>query len=158
VAGEPMLAHKATFEAKVVVEVLAGERAVYDARAVPAVGFTDPELAWGGVTETEAQKQGITVKGVRFPWAGSGRGQTLGRTEGLTKLVIDPGTERVLGVGLVGVAAGEMIGEAMLALEMAASARDVAMTMHAHPTLSETIGEAAEALYGLSPHQLPPRK
>jgi dihydrolipoamide dehydrogenase len=155
VAGEPMLAHKATYEGKVVVEVLTGHPAIYDARAVPAVVFTDPELAWCGLTETEAQKQGRTVKVLRFPWLGSGRALTLGRTEGLTKLIVDPESERVLGVGIVGVDAGEMIGEAMLAIEMAASARDVAMTMHAHPTLSETIGEAADAMYGMAVHQLP---
>jgi dihydrolipoamide dehydrogenase len=155
VAGEPMLAHKASYEGKVAVEVIAGEPAVYDVRAVPAVVFTDPEVAWCGLTETEAQKENREVKRLRFPWAGSGRAMTLGRTEGLTKMLVDPQTERVLGVGIVGVGAGEMIAEAMLAIEMAASARDVALTMHAHPTLSETVGEAAEALYGLSVHQLP---
>jgi dihydrolipoamide dehydrogenase len=155
VAGEPMLAHKATYEGKVAVEVIAGEPAVYDVRAVPAVVFTDPEVAWCGLTETEAKKQGREVKRIRFPWLGSGRAMTLGRTEGLTKLIVDPETDRVLGVGIVGVEAGEMIAEAMLAIEMAASARDVALTMHAHPTLSETLGEAAESLYGLAVHQLP---
>jgi dihydrolipoamide dehydrogenase len=155
VAGEPMLAHKATYEAKVAVEVISGEPAVCDARAVPAVVFTDPEVAWCGLTETEAKKQNREIKRARFAWAGSGRAMTLGRTEGLTKLIVDPETDRVLGVGLVGVDAGEMIGEAMLAIEMSASARDVALTMHAHPTLSETFMEAAESLYGLAVHQLP---
>jgi dihydrolipoamide dehydrogenase len=155
VAGEPMLAHKATYEGKVAVEVITGEPAVYDVRAVPAVVFTDPELAWCGLTETEAKKQNREVKRVRFPWGGSGRAMTLGRTEGLTKLLVDPETDRVLGVGIVGVEAGEMIAEAMLAIEMAASARDLALTMHAHPTLSETVYEAAESLYGLAVHQLP---
>ncbi|HTU17813.1 MAG TPA: dihydrolipoyl dehydrogenase [Gemmataceae bacterium] len=158
VAGEPMLAHKATYEAKVAVEVLAGEQAVYDARAVPAVVFTDPEVAWCGLTETEAKRQNREIKRVRFPWAGSGRAMTLDRTEGLTKLIVDPETERVLGVGIVGAGAGEMIAEAMLAIEMAASARDVAMTMHAHPTLSETVMEAAESLYGMAVHQMPAKK
>jgi dihydrolipoamide dehydrogenase len=158
VAGEPMLAHKATYEARVVVEVLAGEPSVYDARAVPAVVFTDPEIAWTGLTETEANRQGKTVKVLKFPWAWSGRALTLGRTEGLTKLIVDPQTERLLGVGIVGAGAGELLAEATLAIEMSATARDVAMTMHAHPTLSETIGEAAEAFYGGTPHQLPPRK
>jgi dihydrolipoamide dehydrogenase len=158
VAGEPMLAHKATYEGKVAAEVIAGEPAVYDARVVPAVVFTDPEVAWCGLTETEAQKQGREVKVLRFPWVGSGRALTLGRPEGLTKLIVDPDSERLLGVGLVGVEAGEMLAEATLAIEMAASARDVALTIHAHPTLSETLGEAAEALYGLSVHQLPARK
>jgi dihydrolipoamide dehydrogenase len=158
VAGEPMLAHKATYEGKVAVEVIAGEPAVYDARAVPAVVFTDPEVAWCGLTETEAKRDNREIKRVRFPWAGSGRAMTLDRTEGLTKLIVDPETDRVLGVGIVGAGAGEMIAEAMLAIEMAASARDVAMTMHAHPTLSETVMEAAESLYGLAVHQMPPKK
>jgi dihydrolipoamide dehydrogenase len=158
VAGEPMLAHKATYEGKVAVEVIAGEPAVYDARAVPAMVFTDPEVAWCGLTETEAKRQNREIKRVRFPWAGSGRALTLARTEGLTKLIVDPETERVLGVGIVGAGAGEMIAEAMLAIEMAASARDVAMTMHAHPTLSETVMEAAESVYGTGIHQMPPKK
>jgi dihydrolipoamide dehydrogenase len=158
VAGEPMLAHKATYEGKVAVEVLAGEPAAYDARAVPAVVFTDPEIAWCGLTETEAKKQGRAVRVEKFPWAGSGRALTLARTEGLTKILLDPASERILGVGLVGVGAGELIGEAMLAIEMSASARDVAMTMHAHPTLTETLGEAAEMAYGLSPHVMPKRE
>lgn len=158
VAGEPMLAHKASYEGKIAVEVIAGEPAVYDARAVPAVVFTDPEVAWCGLTETEAKKQEREIKRVRFSWAGSGRAMTLGRTEGLTKLIVDPESDRVLGVGIVGAGAGEMIAEAMLAIEMAASARDLAMTMHAHPTLSETVMEAAESLYGLSVHQMPQKK
>jgi dihydrolipoamide dehydrogenase len=158
VAGEPMLAHKATYEGKIAVEVIAGEPAVYDARAVPAVVFTDPEVAWCGLTETEAKRENREIKRVRFPWAGSGRAMTLDRTEGLTKLIVDPETDRVLGVGIVGAGAGEMIAEAMLAIEMAASARDLAMTMHAHPTLSETVMEAAESLYGLGVHQMPAKK
>jgi dihydrolipoamide dehydrogenase len=158
VAGEPMLAHKATYEGKVAVEALAGEPAAYDVRAVPAVVFTDPEVAWAGLTETEAARAGRKVRVERFPWTGSGRALTLGRTEGLTKLIIDPDSETVLGVGIVGVEAGEMLGEGVLAIEMAASARDVAMSMHAHPTLTETVGEAADHVYGLSVHQLPPRK
>jgi dihydrolipoamide dehydrogenase len=152
VAGEPMLAHKASYEGKIAVEVIAGESAVYDVRGVPAVVFTDPEIAWCGLTETEAKKQNRAIKRVRFPWAGSGRAMTLGRTEGLTKLIVDPETERILGVGIVGVGAGEMIAEGMLALEMSASARDVGMTMHAHPTLSETLGELAESIYGMPTH------
>src|SRR5262249_14756735 len=140
VAGEPMLAHKATHEGKIAVEVIAGEPAVFDSRAIPAVVFTDPEIAWCGLTETEAKKQNREVKAVRFPWAASGRAMTLARTEGLTKLIVDPETERVLGVGMVGAGAGELIGEAVLAVEMAASARDLAMIIHAHPTLTETGG------------------
>jgi dihydrolipoamide dehydrogenase len=158
VAGEPMLAHKATYEGKIAVEVLMGEPSVYDVRAVPAVVFTDPEIAWCGLTETDAIKTNKPHKVLKFPWSWSGRAMTLGRTEGLTKLIVDPETERVLGVGIVGVDAGEMLGEAMLAIEMSASARDVAMTMHAHPTLLETIGEAAEAFYGTSVHAVPAKK
>lgn len=157
-AGEPMLAHKATYEARVAVEALAGEPAVYDARAVPAVVFTDPEIAWCGLTETEAAKQGKKPKVLTFPWKYSGRAMTLGRTEGLTKVLVDPESERVLGVGIVGVEAGEMLGEAMLAIEMGASVRDLAMTMHAHPTLIETIAEAAEAFSGHTVHMPPARK
>jgi dihydrolipoamide dehydrogenase len=152
VAGEPMLAHKASYEGKVAVEVILGQPAVYDVRAVPAVVFTDPEVAWCGLTETEAKKQNREIKRVRFPWQGSGRALTLGRTEGLTKLIIDPQSERILGVGIVGPGAGEMIAEAVLAVEMAATARDIGMTMHAHPTLAETIGELAESIYGMATH------
>jgi dihydrolipoamide dehydrogenase len=155
VAGEPMLAHKATYEGKIAAEAIAGEPAVFDARAIPAVVFTDPELAWCGLTETEARRQNRDVKRVRFSWLGSGRAITLGRTEGLTKLIVDPESERVLGVGIVGVEAGEMIGEAMLAIEMGATARDLAMTIHAHPTLSETVMEAAESVFGTGTHQFP---
>ena len=158
VAGEPMLAHKATHEGKIAVEVIAGEPAVFDSRAVPAVVFTDPEIAWCGLTETDAKKQKREVKAVRFPWAASGRAMTLARTEGLTKLVLDPETERVLGVGIVGTGAGELIGEGVLAVEMAASARDLAMIIHPHPTLTETVGEAAESLYGATTHLYRPRK
>lgn len=152
VAGEPMLAHKASYEGRIAVEVIAGEPAVYDVRAVPAVVFTDPEIAWCGLTQTEAKKSNRPVKTVRMSWQGSGRAMTLGRTEGLTKLIVDPETDRVLGVGVVGVGAGEMIAEAVLAMEMSASARDLALTMHAHPTLSETIGELAESVYGTATH------
>jgi dihydrolipoamide dehydrogenase len=152
VAGEPMLAHKASYEGKIAVEVILGEPAVFDARAIPAVVFTDPEVAWCGLTETEAKKQGKEVRRERMSWAASGRAMTLGRTEGLTKMLVDPQTERVLGVGIVGPGAGEMIAEAVLAIEMAASARDVGMTIHAHPTLSETLGELAESIYGMATH------
>ncbi len=152
-----MLAHKASYEGKIAAEAILGDKVAYDVRAVPAVVFTDPEIAWCGLTETDAKKQGREVKAVRFSWIGSGRAMTLGRTEGLTKLLIDPATERVLGVGIVGVDAGEMIGEAIVAIEMAASARDIALSMHAHPTLSETIMEAAEMYYGMSTHH-PPKK
>ncbi len=158
VAGEPMLAHKASHEGKIAVEVIAGEPAVFDSRAIPAVVFTDPEIAWCGLTETDAKKENREVKTVRFPWAASGRAMTLARTEGLTKLVLDPETDRVLGVGIVGAGAGELIAEGVLAVEMAASARDLAMIIHAHPTLSETVGEAAETLYGTATHLYRPKK
>jgi dihydrolipoamide dehydrogenase len=158
VAGEPMLAHKATYEGKVAVEAILGEPAIMDNRAVPAVVFTDPEIAWAGLTETEAKQAGREVEVARFPWAASGRAQTLGRTEGLTKLVVDPQTEQVLGIGIVGVDAGEMVGEAMLAIEMGASARDLSLTMHAHPTLSETIPSAAEVLHGTATDLYRPRR
>jgi dihydrolipoamide dehydrogenase len=152
VAGEPMLAHKATHEAKVAVGALAGEPTAFDPYAIPAVVFTDPELAWCGLTETEAKAEGRKVEAFRFPWAASGRAQTLGRTEGLTKLIADPETERLLGMGVVGPGAGELIAEGVLAIEMGARARDVAETIHAHPTLSETIMEAAEGLLGHATH------
>jgi dihydrolipoamide dehydrogenase len=158
VAGEPMLAHKATREAKVAVEVLAGEPAEFDNIAIPAVVFTDPELAWCGLTETEAKASGREFKSVRFPWGASGRAQTLGRTEGLTKLIIDPKTERILGMGIVGVGAGELIAEGVIAVETAAVARDLADSIHAHPTLSETVMESAEGLIGQATHMYRPKR
>lgn len=159
VAGEPMLAHKATREAKVAVETLLGEPAEFDNIAIPAVVFTDPELAWCGITETEAKAQNREVTVHRFPWAVSGRAQTLARTEGITKLIVEPKKQRVLGVGIVGPGAGEMIAEAVLAIEMGATARDLADSIHAHPTLSETLMEAAESVFGQPTHQYrPPRK
>jgi dihydrolipoamide dehydrogenase len=148
VAGEPMLAHKATHQGKIAVEAIGGEPAAFDNLAIPAVIFTDPEIAWCGLTETEARRQNKEVKALRFPWAASGRAQTLGRTDGLTKLVVDPQTERILGVGIVGEGAGELISEGVLAVEMAATARDLSLSIHPHPTLSETLGEAADSLYG----------
>jgi dihydrolipoamide dehydrogenase len=158
VAGEPMLAHKATREAKVAVEALAGEPAEFDNAAIPAVVFTDPELAWCGLTETDAKSQGRKVQVVRFPWAASGRAQTLSRTEGLTKLVCDPETGRVLGMGVVGPGAGELIAEGVLAIEMAATARDLAECIHAHPTLSETVMESAEGVLGHATHMYRPKR
>jgi dihydrolipoamide dehydrogenase len=152
VAGQPMLAHKATYEGRIAVEVILGEPAEFDVRAIPAVVFTDPEIAWCGLTETEAKAKKREVKKVRYPWAASGRAVSLYRTEGATKLLVDPGTEQVLGVGIVGVNAGELLGEALLAIEMGATARDIALTMHPHPTLSETMGEVSELLYGTSTH------
>lgn len=158
VAGEPMLAHKATREAKVAIESLIGEPAEFDNVAIPAVVFTDPELAWCGITENEAKAEGKDVQVVRFPWAASGRAQSLARTEGVTKLIVDSKTERVLGVGIVGAGAGEMIAEGVVAVEMGVVARDLADSIHAHPTLSETIMEAAEGVFGQATHKYNPKK
>lgn len=158
VAGEPMLAHKATREAKVAVETLLGEPAEFDNIAIPAVVFTDPELAWCGLTETEAKEQQRKVNVVRFPWAASGRAQTIARTEGLTKLIVDPDTQRILGVGIVGAGAGELIAEGVLAVETAAVARDLAESIHAHPTLSETLMESAEGVFDQPTHVYRPKR
>jgi len=152
VAGQPMLAHKATREGKVVAEVIAGQKTIFDNVAIPSVVFTDPEVAWCGLTESEARSQSREIKVSRFPWAASGRALTLGRGEGLTKAIFDPETTRLLGVGIVGSHAGELIAEGVLAIEMAAVAEDLASTIHAHPTLSETLGEAAEAFLGQATH------
>lgn len=152
VAGEPMLAHKASYEARVAVEAISGAPSLYDPRAIPAVVFTDPELAWTGLTETAARAQNIAVEVARFPWEASGRASTLNRPDGLTKLVVEPGTTRVLGMGIVGVGAGELIAEGTLAVEMGAVASDLALTIHPHPTLSETSMEAAEVFLGTSVH------
>jgi dihydrolipoamide dehydrogenase len=152
VAGEPMLAHKATHEARVAIEAIKGRKTIYDPSAIPAVVFTNPQIAWCGITEREAKEQGIEVKIAKFPWAASGRATTLGRSDGLTKLIADAETERILGVGLVGPGAGEMIAEGTLAIEMGAVAEDIALTIHPHPTLSETIMEAAEAISGKAVH------
>ncbi len=158
VAGDPMLAHKATREAKVAVEAILGEPSAFDNRAIPAVVFTDPEVAWCGLTEQEAKEEGIDVNVIRFPWAASGRAQTISRTEGLTKLIVEPDTERVLGVGIVGPNAGELIAEGVLAIEMGATGRDLAETVHAHPTLSETMMESAEATFGQATHYARPKR
>ena len=158
VAGEPMLAHKASHEGKVAVEALAGHAATFEPRAIPAVVFTDPEIAWAGLTETQAKQQGRAVAVAMFPWAASGRAQAVGRTEGLTKWLIDPKTERVLGCGIVGYTAGDLIAEAVLAIEMGASARDVAETIHPHPTFSETLGVAAEMFYGTATDIYKPKR
>jgi dihydrolipoyl dehydrogenase len=158
VAGEPMLAHKASHEARVAVDAIAGKNVAFEPNAIPAVVFTDPEIAWCGLTETEAQKQNIKVEVARFPWAALGRAITLDRPDGSTKLVIDPDTRRVLGVGIVGVGAGDLISEGALAIEMGAVAEDVAMTIHPHPTLSETLMEAAEVFFGHSTHVYRPKR
>ncbi len=158
VAGEPGLAHKATAEAKVAVETLLGEPAEFAPRAIPAVVFTDPEIAWAGLTEREAKEREVPHEKLTFPWAASGRATTLGRNEGMTKMLVEPETKRVLGVGIVGVGAGEMIAEAVLAIEMGAVARDIADSIHAHPTLSETIMESAELALGAATHVAKPKK
>ncbi len=152
VAGGVLLAHKASKEARVAIEVIVGEDSAFTDITIPAVVFTDPELAWCGLTEQEAKAKGIDVKVSSFPWAASGRALSFDRTDGLTKLVIDPETERILGVGIVGSGAGELISEGVLAVEMGATARDVALAVHPHPTLSETMMEAAEAFYGHATH------
>ena len=158
VVGDPMLAHKASHEARVAVEAIHGHPAVFEPRAIPAVVFTDPELAWTGLTEEEAKKQNRPVEIAKFPWAASGRATTLDRPDGLTKLIIDPETERVLGVGIVGAGAGELIAEGTLAIEMGALAADLKLTIHPHPTLSETVMEAAEVFFGESVHVYKPKK
>jgi dihydrolipoamide dehydrogenase len=156
-AGEPMLAHKAIAEGIVAAEAIAGHHAAFEPQAIPAVVFTDPEVAWCGLTEAEAEARGITVKTVRVPWAASGRAVAMGRTDGLTKLCFEAATGRLLGVGLVGPHAGDLLAEGTLAVEMGALAEDLAGTIHAHPTLSETLGEAAELLLG-RPIHLPPAR
>jgi dihydrolipoamide dehydrogenase len=158
VAGEPMLAHKASHEGRVAAEVAAGQRVIYDPAAIPAVVFTDPEIAWVGLTETEAKAQGIPVAVSKFPWGASGRALTLGRNEGVTKLIADPETQRILGVGITGPGAGEMIAEGALAIEMGANAMDLGLTIHPHPTLSESLMEAADAIFGTATHIYKPPK
>ncbi len=158
IAGEPMLAHKASHEGFVAVEAISGKKVAFEPAAIPAVVFTDPEVAWAGLTETEAQKLGRNVEVARFPWAASGRALTMDRTDGLTKLVVDPQTKRILGVGIVGPSAGEMISEGVLAIEMAATAEDLKLTIHPHPTLSETLMESAEMIFGTSTHIYRPKR
>jgi dihydrolipoyl dehydrogenase len=158
VVGEPMLAHKASHEGRVAVEAIAGERVAFEPLAIPAVVFTDPEIAWCGLTENDARKQNREVAVARFPWAASGRALTLDRPDGMTKLILDPKTERVLGVGIVGPGAGELIAEGVLAIEMGANATDMRMTIHPHPTLSETLMESAEVFFGQATHVYRPKK
>jgi dihydrolipoamide dehydrogenase len=158
VVGEPMLAHKASHEGRTAVEAIAGHKVAFEPHAIPAVVFTDPEVAWCGLTETQAQTEQREIKVAKFPWGASGRAATLDRPEGMTKLIIDPKTERVLGVGIVGAGAGELIAEGVLAVEMAALASDVAMTIHPHPTLSETIMESAEVFFGTSTDVYRPKR
>ena len=157
-AGGPMLAHKATHEAKVAAEVAAGHKSAFDARTIPSVAYTDPEIAWVGLTETEAKKKGIAYEKAQFPWAASGRALSIGRDEGFTKLLFDPATSRVLGGGIVGPNAGDLIAEIGLAVEMGADATDISLTVHPHPTLSETVAFAAEAFDGTLTDLYMPKK
>lgn len=157
-AGEPMLAHKANHEGRHAVEVILGHASVFDRRAIPAVVFTDPEIAWAGITQEEAKQQGINHEVVTYPWAASGRAQALGRTEGMTKWIVEPETERLLGCGVVGAGAGELIAEATLAIEMGCEVRDVTETVHAHPTLGETVMNAAEVFFGTATEVYKPKK
>jgi dihydrolipoamide dehydrogenase len=158
VVGEPMLAHKAMHEGRTAVEAIAGHKVAFEPNAIPAVVFTDPEVAWCGLTETQAEKENREIKVAKFPWGASGRAVTIDRPDGLTKLLIDPHTERVLGVGIVGAGAGELIAEGVLAIEMAALAKDIALTIHPHPTLSETVMESAEVFFGTSTDVYRPKR
>jgi dihydrolipoamide dehydrogenase len=156
--GEPMLAHKASHEARVAVEAAMGHTVVFEPQAIPAVVYTDPEVAWCGLTENEARQQGRPVDIAKFPWAALGRALAIDRPDGLTKLVIEPDTERILGVGIVGSGAGELIAEGVLAIEMAALATDLKLSIHPHPTLSETLMEAAEVFFGQATHVHRPKR
>jgi dihydrolipoamide dehydrogenase len=153
-----MLAHKATHEARVAVETLAGAPSAWDPAAIPAVVYTDPEVAWCGLTESAARERGIDVEVARFPWTASGRATTVGRPHGVTKVIVEPGTQRILGVGVAGRGAGELIAEGTLAIEMGARLDDLRMTVHPHPTISETLMEAAETFFNLSPHYIARRR
>ena len=157
VAGEPMLAHKATHQGKVAVEVLHGEPAAFQPAAIPAVVFTDPEIAWAGLTEEQAKLEELQIEVTKYPWAASGRAQAIGRTEGFTKFILEPDTDRVLGVGIVGAGAGELLMEGVLAIEMGATVRDLVESIHPHPTLSETLGNAAEVYLGTATEIYRPR-
>ena len=156
--GEPMLAHKASHEGRIAVEAITGENVAFQPLAIPAVVFTDPELAWCGLTEADAARANRAVAVAKFPWAASGRAISIDRTDGLTKLIFDPETERVLGVGLVGSGAGELIAEGVLAIEMGATATDLKLTIHPHPTLTETVMESAEVFFGQATHVYRPRR
>ena len=158
IAGEPMLAHKASHEGRTAVEVIHGKKVAFEPLAIPAVVFTDPEIAWAGLTETQAKEKNIKFEIAKFPWAASGRATTLGRSDGVTKLIIDPDTERILGVGICGPGAGELIAEGVLAIEMGANATDIKLTIHPHPTLSETVMEASEVFFGQSTHIHRPKR
>jgi len=158
IVGEPMLAHKASHEGRTAVEVIHGGKVAFEPMAIPAVVFTDPEIAWAGLTETQAKEKNIKYETAKFPWAASGRATTLGRTDGVTKLIVDPDTERLLGIGICGPGAGELIAEGVLALEMGVNLTDLKLSIHPHPTLSETIMEAAEVFFGQSSHLHRPKR
>jgi dihydrolipoamide dehydrogenase len=158
IVGEPMLAHKAVHEGKIAAEVIAGHKAFFEPQTIPSVAYTDPEIAWMGLTETQAKAQGIVYEKANFPWAASGRALSIGREEGATKVLLDPQTRRILGAGIVGANAGELIAEAVLALEMGADMEDIGLTIHPHPTLSETLGFAAEMAEGTITDLLAPKK
>ncbi len=158
IVGEPMLAHKASHEARVAVEHILGHKVAFEPKAIPAVVFTDPEIAWAGLTENQAKEFGVKYEVAKFPWAASGRAITLDRTDGITKLLIEQSTERIIGIGLCGAGAGELIAEGVLAIEMGANVTDLKLTIHPHPTLSETIMEAAEVFFGQSSHLYRPKK
>ncbi|MGA7836959.1 MAG: dihydrolipoyl dehydrogenase [Ignavibacteriaceae bacterium] len=158
IAGEPMLAHKASHEGRVAAEVIAGHKSAFDPLAIPAVVFTDPEIAWAGITENQAKEKGINYEVAKFPWAASGRALTLDRNDGVTKLIVDPESQRLLGIGICGPGAGELISEGVLAIEMGANLTDLKLTIHPHPTLSETIMEASEAFFGQSTHMYKPKR
>ncbi len=158
IVGEPMLAHKASHEARVAVDTIAGEKVAFEPLAIPAVVFTDPEIAWAGLTENQAKEKNINYEVAKFPWAASGRATTIGRSDGVTKLILDPESQRILGIGICGPGAGELIAEGVLAIEMGANVTDLKLTIHPHPTLSETIMEAAEAFFGQSTHMYKPKR
>jgi dihydrolipoamide dehydrogenase len=158
IVGQPMLAHKATHEGKVAAEVIDGHKVEFQALSIPSVAYTDPEVAWTGISETDAKAKGIAIEKASFPWVASGRALSIGRTEGMTKLIMDKDTRRIIGAGIVGPNAGELLAEAVLAIEMGADAEDLGLTIHAHPTLSETICFAAEMAEGTITDLLPPRK
>jgi dihydrolipoamide dehydrogenase len=152
IVGEPMLAHKASHEGRVAAEVIAGQNSAFEPAAIPAVVFTDPELAWCGISERQAQRENRKVHVARFPWGASGRASTLNRSDGLTKIITDPETDQILGVGIVGSGAGELIAQGVIAMEMGATAEDIGLTIHPHPTLSETIMESADLIFGQGTH------
>lgn len=158
IAGNPMLAHKASHEGRTAVEAIAGHKVAFEPQAIPAVVFTDPEVAWCGLTELDAKEKGLDVQVVKFPWAASGRAITLDRVDGLTKLIVDTKTERILGMGIVGVGAGELISEGVIAIELGALASDLKLSIHPHPTISETVMESAENFFGTATHFFRPKK